>query len=239
MLLISTKKRTYSLKAFITYINGNKLLQNNFIKIQHSLVNQILTENHKNTILNRFQFYTLCKKGSMSKELIPKESCFSKFRRRITGEPPPYHYDYIPANNKTEFLYSENNIDVLVLLIKQNYGYGYRTPKSSKVKLGTRNSTSLSVDLSTDSYLNNNSYNNYFNRNSTYSPSLSTSPVSDSDRERFVLKNRFNSKKQRFKSLHSIKVINVNHIPFSPSHNLNQSQRSSNISPHPDLIPKP
>lgn len=210
------------------------MLQNNFIKIQNSLVNQILTEQHKNTILNRFQFYTLCKKGSLSNELIPKESCFSRFRRRITGEPHPYHYDYILSNNKTEFLYSENNIDVLVLLIKQNYGYGYRTPKSSKAKLGTRNSASLSVDFSTDSYLNNKSY----NRNSTYSPSLSTSPVSGPDRERFMLKNRLNNKKQRYKSLHSIKIINVNHIPFSPSHNLNKSQRSSNISPHPDFTPK-
>lgn len=213
------------------------MLQNNFIKIQNSLVNQILTEKHKNTILNRFQFYTLCKKGSLNCELVPKESCFNRFKRRITGEPPPYHFDYTLSGNKTEFLYSENNIDVLVLLIKQNYGYGYRTPKSSKVRIPTRNSTSSSVDLSTDSYLNNKSYNN-LNRNSTYSPSLSTSPVLDSDRERFMLRNKFNSKKQRFRSLHSIKIINVNHIPCSPCHNLNQSQCSSNVSPHPDITPK-
>lgn len=133
---------------------------------------------------------------------FPKENCLHKLKRYITKELPPYHFDYsISNNNKEENKTSSNDsIESLILMIKQEYGYGYR---SSRMRSNLELSGGKSLKSSHSICKNHHSS----------SSSLHFSKLSD--------RNRSNSLKQKIANGMFQKQNNQSITTFSPVHNKN------------------
>lgn len=173
----SSNSATYSIKAFTQFIKNSVAFKEKFDEIQFALLKYIFPVKYQQRILKRYNFYTLCHKELNTeaiKNSIPKENCMDKIERILLSEPKPYHFDYcISPITDPDFNCSENYIDTLVLLIKQAYGYGYRSSRSSKFLANRQVS-----DLPVKPVSRNNSHTNLHNsRNSHIGTASSHSPL--------------------------------------------------------------
>lgn len=96
--------------------------------------NEVISNEYKEIILNRYCFYTSCKKNGIDIKEVrkPSEGCINTLKRIITNKPHPFHFDYCISKSNSDFYSSDNCVETLILYIKQVYGYGSRNSHKSK-----------------------------------------------------------------------------------------------------------
>lgn len=190
----STEVVTYSLKSFLAYVNKNIVYQSNFYQTQMIVGKYMFSRKHVHNIINRYNFYTICRKISVDEyyvqDQVPKEPCMNKMLRIITKEPPLYYYDY-SITNRIEFVSSDNYIETLIFLIKQAYGYAFR--RSNK-KVRIQKSESSICQSQNSNFL-------------TASNNISSLPVLVSNKIKNSSMKRKGYKKSKSFVLHEIKSV--------------------------------
>lgn len=200
---------SYSLKAFTQFINENQIIETNFIKVKLTIGNEIFPRHHVDKIFRRYEFYTDKNVNVLNK---PKEGCLEKMKRKLNNEPPPYHFDYCINKNRCQYTNNDNYIDILVYMMKQSSGYGYRS-SGSKVKI-QRSDSSINRSISN---VNNNInnlilHNNINNSNSKMNSSIKNININNMNKDNkdskdnlvlrnsvsLSLKDRLNENKSRF-----------------------------------------
>lgn len=117
------------MKAFIGYINSSIEFQSIIYQLRLIVCTGIFPSKYHQIILDRYHYYTYLPIISDIRSQ-PKDSCRNSIKRIFSNEPSPYHYDYmILTANTTEI---RNHIDDLLLMLKQNYGYGFRSSRPSR-----------------------------------------------------------------------------------------------------------
>lgn len=96
--------------------------------------NEVISIDCKDRILNKYYFYTSCKKNGLDTKEVkkPSENCINKLKRIIANKPHPFHFDYSITKSNSDFYSSDNCVETLILYIKQVYGYGSRNSNKSK-----------------------------------------------------------------------------------------------------------
>lgn len=213
---ITTK--TYSMKAFIEFINNSVSFQSIIYQLRLIVYTEIFPSKYTQNILNRYNFYTFMPNSDEIKPK-PEESCINHLKRILRNEPNPFHYDYIIAQytNNSNIRKGRNQVDDLLLMLKQNYGYGYRTSRTSLVC----NSYCMSKRR-LSSTRSNNSTHSKLSQPSTVQSRFSIAPIKESNNENNHTNNTNNN--------YSINNKSIQRVTFQKrSRSYNMPKCNSNI----------
>lgn len=137
------------MKAFVGFINNSIEFQSIIYQLRLIVFTGIFPSKYQQIILDRYHYYTYLPNVA-NLRIKPKDSCVNIIRRIFSNEPSPFHYDYmILVTNTSEF---RNQIDDLLLMLKQNYGYGFRSSRPSRTCVSSSSTkTRLSTSKSNQS----------------------------------------------------------------------------------------
>lgn len=113
----------YQLSHFTAYLLKGPILNNLLYVIKTQIVSHIIKKELYTTIRKKMLYYS---KFTNPEEVIqPKETCCESFERTLLSDyPPKYYYNYCP-------FYHKRNVDDLLFMIRQRYGYSVRINRTS------------------------------------------------------------------------------------------------------------